>query len=119
MPIDLDHRPGGRVHQIDGQEQVRARGRQHRDVAAQAGADRGEHRERRVTGATSAGSRRAFATRSRPTWPCSLSQSNDRLSSAMPSCAAASANAACVSFGATGGMLVGGIVPAGAAAGMM
>ena len=33
----------------------------------------------RSPGRTSAGSRRALATRSRPTWPCSHSQSNDAL----------------------------------------
>jgi hypothetical protein len=46
-----------------------------------------------IAGATIAGSRRALATRSRPTWPCSHSQSNEARSRTMPSAAAASANA--------------------------
>src|SRR6476469_9133145 len=57
------------------------------------------------TGPTSAGSRRAFATRSRPTWPCSHSQSNPWLPSTTPSAAAACAKAACTSPGATATIL--------------
>ena len=41
-----------------------------------------------ITGPTIAGSRRAFATRSSPTCPCSHSQSNDCAPSTMPSAAA-------------------------------
>src|SRR5690349_13251599 len=48
-----------------------------------------------MTGCTMAGSRRALATRSRPTCPCSQSQSNACGASAIPSCAAAEANAPC------------------------
>src|SRR5512133_3130280 len=58
-----------------------------------------------MTGCTIAGSRRALATRSRPTWPCSHSQSNEALSSAIPSWAAAAAKADWTSPGATGPIL--------------
>src|SRR4051794_6341633 len=47
-----------------------------------------------ITGATIAGSRRALATRSSPTCPCSHSQSNDCGPRTTPSAAAACANAA-------------------------
>ena len=46
-----------------------------------------------VTGATSAGSRRALATRSRPTCPCSQSQSNVCGASTIPSAPPRAANA--------------------------
>src|SRR5512133_975610 len=59
-----------------------------------------------MTGCTIAGSRRALATRSRPTWPCSHSQSNEPLSSTIPSWAAATAKADRTSPGATGPILV-------------
>src|SRR5512133_4243116 len=58
-----------------------------------------------MTGCTIAGSRRALATRSRPTWPCSHSQSNEALSSSIASWAAAAAKADCTSPGATGPIL--------------
>src|SRR5690242_5969645 len=58
-----------------------------------------------MTGATIAGSRRALATRSRPTWPCSHSQSKEPLCSVIPSRAAAAAKAECTSPGATEPML--------------
>ena len=88
--VDLDHGPGRRVHELDRQQQVLARGR-----AAPRRRRRAGRRSRRaaastaVTGRTSDGSRRAFATRSSPRWPCSHSQSNDPLPSAIPSSAAA------------------------------
>ena len=46
-PVDLDHRAGRRVHEIDGEQQVLARRVQHRDVALEPGVDRAEHLERR------------------------------------------------------------------------
>ncbi len=48
--VDLDHRAGGRVHEIDRQQQVLARRVQHRDVALQPRVDHREHVERRRDG---------------------------------------------------------------------
>ena len=89
---------------VDRQQQVRARGV--RAPRRRPSAVRRSPRARRAPPSpapTRAGSRRALATRSSPTWPCSHSQSNVRRSSATPSSAAARAKAACVSSGVTHG----------------
>ena len=45
--VDLDHGAGRRVHEVDGEEQVRARRVEHGDVALEPRVDRGERLERR------------------------------------------------------------------------
>ena len=101
--VDLDQGSRRRVHEVDRKQQALARRVQDRDVALEAGVDRAERSTAAVTGSTSAGSRRAFATRSSPTWPCSHSQSNVWLPSTIPSSAAACAKANEPRHVATGG----------------
>ena len=70
-PAHLDHGAGRDVHEVDRQKQVLTRRVQHRLVALQPRVDHAQRLDGGFHRRHEAGSRRALATRSRPTWPCS------------------------------------------------